>query len=263
MTMTALDAAHAAMEAAPEDDGARLRFYERLADDVLFLMLEAEAEGETLSPRVFDLDEGPVVLAFDLEERLADFTGGVVTAYAALPGRVIAAQLAGRGTGLGLNLGVAPSAFLIPAEALDWLAEVLEQAPAEVEDRPVAFHAPDGLPEVLVAGLRTKLLRAGGLAAAAWLCGVGYAGGRRGHLLAFAGAAPGAEPALARAAGEALTFCGIDAGEMDVAFLAPGDPMLEALAGVALKFDLPRPVPPEPAAPAAPGMDPARPPILK
>ena len=40
---TPLDAAHAAMEAAPEDDAARLRFYERLADSELFLLLRRGA----------------------------------------------------------------------------------------------------------------------------------------------------------------------------------------------------------------------------
>jgi hypothetical protein len=69
---------------------------------------------------------------------------------------------------------------------------------------PEAFHAPKGLPQVLVAGLDAKLARAGGLAAAALLVGVTYQGGRRGHMLAFVDAVPEAEAALARAAGEAL-----------------------------------------------------------
>ncbi|HEX9856761.1 MAG TPA: SseB family protein, partial [Paracoccaceae bacterium] len=80
--MTPLDTAYAAMEAAPGDDTARLRFYERLAEGEVFLLLEAEAAGDTLAPRVFDLEEGPVVLAFDLEERLAAFTG-IPAPYAA------------------------------------------------------------------------------------------------------------------------------------------------------------------------------------
>ena len=42
VTDTPLDLAHAATEAAPQDDAARLRFYERLADGELFLLLEAE-----------------------------------------------------------------------------------------------------------------------------------------------------------------------------------------------------------------------------
>ena len=66
--MTPLDLAYEAMVAAPEgEDAPRLRFYERLADGEMILLLETEAEGETLTPRVFDLEDGPVVLIFDTE----------------------------------------------------------------------------------------------------------------------------------------------------------------------------------------------------
>ena len=104
--------------------------------------------------------------------------------------------------------------------------------------------------------------RAGGLAVAALLAGVRYQGGRRGHLLAFLDAAEGAESALARAMGEALVFSGIEAGELDVAFLRSGDPASQAMAKVGLRFDLPVPEV-EDLTPAAPGMDPSRPPKLR
>jgi len=260
--MTPLDIAHAAMDAAPEDDAARLRFYERVADGELFLLLETEVEDQAVTPRVFALEDGPVVLAFDREDRLSAFTGAPAP-YAALPGRVIAAQLAGQGIGIGLNLGVAPSSLLIAAGAVDWLAATLGHAPAEVVAQPVAFHAPGGLPDRLIEGLDAKLARAGGLATTALLAGVSYADGRRGHMLAFVGAVPGAEPALARAAAEALTFSGVDAGEMDVAFLASDEPALVPLARMALRFDLPMPALPDTGARLAPGMDPDRPPRLK
>ena len=104
---------------------------------------------------------------------------------------------------LGINLGGAPSELVLPPEAVDWLAEMLDAAPEVVEALPEAFHAPKGLPQALVAGLDAKLARAGGLAAAALLVGVTYQGGRRGHMLAFLDVASGAEPALARAAAEA------------------------------------------------------------
>ncbi len=260
--MTALDTAYDAMAAAPEDDAARLRFYERVADGELFLLLETEADDDAVTPKVFDLEDGPVVLAFDREDRLAAFVGRP-SPYAALPGRVIAVELAGQGIGLGLNLGVAPSSFLIPAEAVDWFAMTLGHAPVQVEAKPLGFHAPGGLPEALISGLDAKLARAGGLAVTALLAGVTYEGGRRGHLLVFVGAAPGAEAALARAAAEALTFSGVEAGEMDVAFLAADDPALGAMARVALRFDLPQVVQSEKGVAPAPGSDPSRPPILR
>ena len=108
---TPLDSAHAAMEAAPENDAARLRFYERLADSELFLMLTEEARDENISPEVFDVADGRFLLAFDREERLARFAGRPAP-YAALSGRVLAQMMAGQGLGLGVNLEVAPGEVL-------------------------------------------------------------------------------------------------------------------------------------------------------
>jgi hypothetical protein len=253
--VTALDAAHAAMTAAPGDDAARLHYYRALSDAVLFLWLDAEPQGETLAPRVFDLDEGPVVLACDSEERLADLSGTPVP-YAALPGRVVAQALAGQGVALGINLGVADAAFLVPPQALDWLARTLGHSPTEASARPESFAPPRDLPPALMAGLQKKLEAMSGLATGALLAAVGYAGGRRGHMLAFLDAGAAVQPALARAVAEALTFSGIEAGEIDVAFLAGTDPVAEAMARVAMRLDMtagePVAAPPEPAPPRPP-----------
>ena len=258
---TLLDRAHAAMEAAPEDDRARLAFHERLADAELFLLLDREPVGADIAPRLFPLEDGPVVLVFDREDRLTAFAEGPAP-YAALSGRALAGMLAGQGIGLGLNLGVAPSAYIAPAAAVDWLAETLGTAPETVEARPEEVHAPAGLPERLVEGLAVKLAAAEGMARFAWLSGVTYAGGRRGHWLAFVDALPGAEPALARAVSEALVFSGIEAGVLDVAFLRASDPVAAQLARVGLRFDIPRPDD-SPPVPVAPGSDPAKPPRLR
>jgi hypothetical protein len=257
--VTLLDAAHAAVSADPENEVLRLRFFERLADGEMVILLEREAVGENLEPKVFELEDGPVVLIFDREERLASFTGGIAP-YAALPGRVIAGLLKGQGIGLGVNLGVAPSSMLLPPEAMDWLAETLDEAPEELEALPEEFVTPH-VPEALVTALDAKLARAGGLARAAVLAGVVYRGGRRGHVLAFLDAAPGAEGALARAMSEALVFSGLEAGELDVTFLQSVEAAAGAMARVGLRFDLP--APDAPAAPSAPGTDPAKPPRLR
>ncbi|AHD00204.1 SseB family protein [Leisingera methylohalidivorans] len=258
---TPLDLAHAAMEAAPADDAARLRFYERLADSELFLMLTEEAAGGQISPELFETPEGAFVLVFDREERLGQFAGKAVP-YAALSGRVIAQMLAGQGVGLGLNLEVAPSAILIPAGAVGWLHQTLGHAPEEVEAAVEMFTAPKGLPEALLTALDAKLATAGGLAAAAYLAGVRYAGGGQGHLLGFVGAKEAAQPSLAKAASEALTFSGIEAGAMDVAFFAAEDPVAASLARVGLRFDLPQPPEPDTYQPEIPGSNPDKPPRL-
>ena len=214
---TPLDTAHAAMEAAPDDDAARLRFFERLADSELFLMLEAEAEGETIRPETFSVADGEFVLAFDREERLSAFSGRPAP-YAALSGRAIVGMLAGQGIGLALNPEVAPSQLLVPAEAVAWLAGTLEQGPDETEHRITELRPPAGVPERLLEALDAKLATARGLASAAWLVEAAYGAEGRGHVLGVIDARPGAEAALARAVNEALTFSGIEAGVLDVAF---------------------------------------------
>lgn len=260
--LTPLDRAHAAMVDAGDDDPTpRLRFYERLVDNELFLLLEAEAEGDDISPRLFPLDDGPVVLVFDRLERLSEFAAGHAP-YAGLSGRVLVEMLKGQGIGLGINLDTGPSAMLLPDEAVDWLANMVETRPAEVSAVPERLDAPKGLPEVLLTALDAKLATARGLAGRAWLSAVTWEGGGKGHLLAFVDAIPGAEPALARAVGEALAFSGLEAGVLDVSFFRSQDPATERLERVGLRFDLPA-FETANRGPAAPGMDPDRPPILR
>ncbi len=261
---TDLDRLHRAMEAAPESEAARLAFYDRLADAELYLLLAREPAGDAIEPALFDLEEGRVALAFDREERLAGFAEGPAP-YAALPGRVVARMLAGEGLGLGLNLGVAPSAFLMPAEAMRWLAATLAHAPELAASRPSAYRPPADVPAALLAALDAKLARLSGFAHRAHLVAVTYDGGGQGHLLAFEGARAGAEAALAKAVSEALVFSGVEAGALDVTFLGLGDPALARLSRHALTFDLPLPEPEtaQVVSPSAPGMDPSRPPKLR
>ncbi|WGW04368.1 SseB family protein [Tropicibacter oceani] len=262
MTTTPIDTAHAAMEAAPDDDAARLRFYERLADAELFLMLTREPQGDDISPEVFEVQDSAFVLGFDLEERLSGFAGRAVP-YVALSGRALARMLAGQGIGLALNIEVAPSSILLPPQALEWLSQTLDHAPSQGEARPQSLHAPTGLPEALLQALDAKLAMTAGLARKAYLARVTYEGGGQGHLLGITGAVAGAEGALAQAINEALVFSGLEAGALDVAFLTDSDPLTAQLAGVALRFDLPEPETPGRVERLAPGSDPDKPPILR
>ena len=256
--LTPIDMAHSAMET---DDAARLHFFERVADAELFLLLEREPDSDQITPELFEVEEGSFVLVFDREERLTEFTE-LASPYAALSGRAIAAMLTGQGIGLGLNLGVATSSILIPDHAVDWLHRTLQNRPARVDAMPVAINAPRGLPEALLTALDEKLAQTAGLARVAYLVSVTYEPGRPGHLLAFVAAVERAETALADAVGEALTFSGLEAGELDVGFFAASDPMVARLKSVGLQFDLPDPIA-MPRQPDAPGMDPSRPPKLR
>lgn len=258
---TPLDAAHAAMASAPADDALRLAFHGRLAASELYLLLAAEpVAAETLEPRIFETGSGRFALAFDRLDRLSDFAEEIAP-YAALSGRALAGMLAGQGVGLALNPGVAPSSHLMAPDAIGWLAGALADAPDELEARPRQLRAPGDLPERLLLALDARLATTAGRARLAYLAGVTWATGRRGHLLAFIDAVPGAEGALARATREALVFSGLEAGAIDVTFLSAGAPAAARLARVGLRFDLPRAAGTD--ASAAPGMDPAKPPRLR
>lgn len=261
MEQTLLDRAWLESEAAPDDDALRLRFYARLVEGEVFLLLEEDPQGDQIKPKLFELEEGPIVLAFDLEARLTEFTG-LPAPYAAMPGRVLVEMLAGQATGLGLNLGVAPSSRLLPPEILDWLAQTLSERPQELTSRITGMHPPKGLPEALLIALDQRLARMEGLARLAYLVGTSHESGARGHLLAFVDAAPGAESALARAVQGALSFSGVEAALLDVTFLNSDDSRAADCAKVGLRFDLPQPQAPQNSE-TGPGLDPKRPPRLR
>lgn len=259
---TPLDHAHAAMEAAPEDDRIRLRFFDRLAEAELFLILAREAEGDQAEPDLFDVGDARFVLVFDTEDRLSRFAGRPVP-YAALSGRSIVGMLAGQGIGIALNPEVAPSSILLPPDAVDWLADTVAQGPSEAEARPQELRAPGAVPDGLLEAIDAKLRAASGLARRGYLAEVVYDSGVRGHLIGFTGTVPGAESALARAIQEALVFSGLEAAALDVVFLRDSDPVTAQLARVGLRFDLPEPEHVTRVERAAPGSDPDKPPILR
>jgi len=252
--MTPLDAAHAAMAAAPDDDGARLRFWGALAEARLLLLLAEEASGDRIVPAEAEVEGGRFVMAFDTEDRLAGFAG-IAVPHAVLSGRALAGLLAGQGIGLALNPDVAPSAILCPAEVIDWLAVAIPGVPEAIESCIAELLPPWRLPETVVAAIGRRLGLAGGLAEAAWLAEARHADGESRHVLAVVGAVPGAEPVLAAALAEALGFCGVGAGEVDVTFLAADAPVLAQFGRVGLRFDLPGRAGVQDAGPAVPDLD--------
>lgn len=261
-TATPLDHAHAAMQANPDDDQRRTRYYEVLADTELCLLLRAEAEADAIDPEVVMIDDTAFVLAFDAEERLAAFTGAP-TPYAALSGRVLAAMLADQGAGLAVNPDH-PSAFLIPPDGMQWLVDTLDgTAPQQTQGTVVALLAPGEVPGDILDALADRLGRAAGLAQTAYLVQAEYDGGARMPLLAILGAEARAEAPLAQTVAEALTFSGYDATAMDVVFLDPEDARMPALTALGLRLDIPAPEPRQVQQIAPPGSDPDHPPRLR
>lgn len=248
---TPLDLAFLAQEADP-DPALRLRFHERVLDAELAVPLAGSGAADALAPQVFELEDGRFVLAFDRDERLADFLGAP-TEFAALSGRRLVALLAGQGTGIALNLG-APSATLLPAEAVAWLAEMAAPAPEGREARLAGLAAPE-VPDALAAALAAKLAAMADAVGTAHLVASGG-----GLVLALGGVPEAARTGVAAAVAEAVRFTA-DAPEIDVAFVDAGSAAAAAIARFGLRLDLQRSAAP-PAA-AGPGMDPDRPPRLR
>jgi hypothetical protein len=258
---TLLDAAYEAMSAAPEDVAKRMAFFERLAESELFLMLQQEADGDQVTPETFDVAGGTFILVFDREERLADFAGKTVP-YIALSGRALVQMIASLGVGLGVNFG-AVSETLISSDEVVWFAQTVQEKPDEVQETIVGFEPLGALPEGLLEAIDRKLTTAAGLADAAILVAVRYDNTRLGHLMAIINAQTGAEHALAQAMQEVLTFSGLDAAGIDVAFYQGDHAHVPIMARLGMRFDLPHLHEPKAVAPSAPGMDPDKPPKLR
>lgn len=227
----------------PEDDAARLRLYEVLSGAELVLPLASDAPGEEVAPETVEAGGVPHVVALDGAAGLA---GGEPRPTATLSGLALAEMLRGQGAGVALRLGGMAEPLLIGPEALEWLAANLAQGPERVEARPMALHPPKGLPASLLSALDRRLAQGEGIARAAWLAGVEWSDGSRGHLLALVGARPGSEEPLAAGINAAVALSGAEGVRLDVTFLAEGDPVIERLARVALRFDM------EAAAPTGP-----------
>lgn len=250
--MTRLDQAIAALNDNPDDDGRARALYAALAGTELCLLLSREVTGDTVMPKLFPLETGPVVLAFDSEERLSDFAGAAP--FVALSGRAIAELLAEQKLSLGLNLGAAAE-YIVPPEGLSWLAEQ-QVASAPSPDRPLSFHPPRLLPEHLLPEIEARLAAQQGLASRAVLVDAEQADGSRKPLIGFIAAQPGAEPALTELIGEVLSIAGLDPAQCEIGFFPEDGPLTARLEATGLVVDIPEP--PKPPAP-----DPTRPPRLR
>lgn len=257
MSDTALDQAHQAMIKAPENDQLRLEFFGKLASAELFLFLETEASDDQVEPQIFETEDGSFVLAFDREDRLADFAGNAVP-YAALSGRALVNLLNGSELGVLLNAGF-PSSVAITPDALHWMWKTLSSPPEQNLGKIKEISAPR-TSQRLLGALDGALANAVGLAKSAYLASATYEDGTNALLLAVLNAKPGAETSLANAIQEALMFSE-NQEPLDVVFISPDTPILGLLEKHGLRFDLPTTSAAQP--PKPPGLDPNTPPKLR
>lgn len=219
----------------PDDDARRLGLYEVLSGAELVLPLAADAPGEDVTPETIEAGGLPHVVAHD---SIAALAGGEPRPTATLSGLALAQMLSGQGAGVALRMEGTAEPLLIAPEALEWLASTLAGGPQKIEARPVALYPPKGLPASLLTALDRRLAQGEGLARAAWLAAVDWSDGGRGHLLAFVGARAGAEEPLAAGIDAAVALSGAEGLRMDVTFLGEGDPVLDRLVRVGLRFDM-------------------------
>lgn len=244
--MTPLDAAWLAVDAGGGED-ARLRFFALLLETDLCVPVRP---GEAGAPLAFDFSDGPAALAFDDDARMAAFFEAP-TEYVSLSGRALAGELARAGLGLGLNFGDAPSAQLLDAQAIGWLAaEMGGRLEAEALEGPLRLGPPQGIDPALPAALAARAAAFPGMIAEAWLVRVGRDGPAEtgpGRLVALVALAPAARRAAEGlcAALAAAAAPHAPAGEpVDAAALPAGDERLRAAARVGLPLHAP-PSPPE------------------
>lgn len=219
-------------------DAADGRAVDALLNAELFLWLEAPAEAGRLRPKVLALGAGPTAVACDLEDRLTGFArvlGGEVH-WAALPGRALAALLAGEGLHLAVNPGTEGSEVFHAREALAWMAQASALRAEGTEAGGVALGAPRGASAALIAALDAKLAALAPALAEAWLAEARHEGGARRLLLALVErgawgegeAAEAHRAALVRAVAETARLAAPDDAGLEVAFPGPGTPLLAA-----------------------------------
>ena len=219
---------------------ARARILSRLADTELYVALTSEPSNDRAEMAIFDLSGTMAAMACDTEDRLADFLGRAV-AYAAMPGRVLAAMLAEEDRALLVNPGK-PSEMFLDCGALEWMGQALAVDPDEGGDLgPPWMTAPT--PEAVALYLESLSLRLGdmaGLAHRAALVAAVWPDGRRGHLLLVYGCDLTRRAALAKAFAEFFAFLPPLEGGVDIGFSEI------ALPDGALLLEVPRSAPPEP-----------------
>ena len=238
--VTAIDRAYSEMIDGGEAE--LLRFYQVLAGSDLLVLLDASDENEVPEPKIIPVEAGQYVLVFDLKERVTELTG-YDAPTSRVAGREVFQLMRGRGIGVAVNMGEAPSAMLIPGDAIDWICDTLDDA-AAAENAPVpapapaagrfkALLAPHNFPDTLQLALTDKLAPVADLYDKALLLRAEYDDGQSGYLVAFSAVEDANRGVIAASVNDALaTFRGKEVA-LDIAFMARDEPLLDRIGRVA------------------------------
>ena len=252
---TPLDEAFAAMKAGGEDDMLRSGYFGVLAASEVFVLLDEEA-GTSFSPTLVEMEGARYVLCFDTVERLAAFSDGPQD-YVSMSGRALVAQLQEARLGLAVNAGFETAMFL-GTDAVDWIAGRTSGDIEEAEARIEELLPPDLADAKALGAIDARLSVFAGPGRRGYLVKA-HTGEGHSHLMVLVGIPVEARGGVAGALAEALRFVAPDLA-CDTIFAEPQEPIVKAASQVALRFDME----PGPGSegPAAPGMDPDKPPRL-
>tara|TARA_X000000368_G_scaffold10566_1_gene8476 strand:- start:517 stop:1041 length:525 start_codon:yes stop_codon:yes gene_type:complete len=141
--------------------------------------------------------------------------------------------------GLGLNLNLAvPSEILLSSRDIDWLQNIVEQAPERLDEKITAFSKPS-IPFVVRDSLHKKLRYLSDFVTEAWTAEAIYLSGHKSQVIVFVDVNPLMHAALAKAVNEVLTFIPHDDKLIDVIFLKVDSAYLKKIrkVGASVNFE--------------------------
>ena len=254
---TRMDRAYQHMQSLPDNDTAGLRFYETFSDANLSVLINAD-----LSMQVFETSQGKIVLAFDTDDRMAEFVSEP-TEFMKIPGRELVMRLLGTDTGVGLNLNVAPTSQILTPEILVWLSDLLSVDSTLLQDQAVGFTANCQSSSDDIAAISSRLENFAGRVSAAYMCGISYSDGVTADALIVVDCDPSVEADLFTAVIETQKFAENNATDLAIKFITSSNPTLSEIRRIGQEIHIPKTIPSHPAQPKPPGMDPDKPPILR
>jgi len=133
--VTPIDTAHAAMNGGGAAE--HRAFIETVAAAELLVLLEGEIGAGRPVARVVPVEGAKYVLAFDTDDRAVALAGEDAP-ISLVDGRGLFNLIAGRGVGVAVNLGHAPSTALIAAEEIDRYLDAARAAEASAAPEPAA-----------------------------------------------------------------------------------------------------------------------------
>lgn len=248
---TALDLA---FERARSDEDETGAFYDALFATTVFMPIrgsfdengeESESEARSVEPLIYEVEGDQSILIFDTEERLARWANEPLN-YIGIPGSTFFKMFQGE-MQVGVNLAVAPSSVVIPADVVSWLHDRAEAA-VESEEVPAGTGMdvtapPELAPEAIgrltakLAGLRKEVHEAIIFSLA---IDAGEDETQRRVVLGVALTVGGIEDAdnIATSLAEAATIAFNGERAFEVALLDPESPLMTAARNVGVKLPI-------------------------